>query len=420
MFCCCFGGEGEEDQGGSVQEERLGVNRKEEGNLGLHVGEGGLEEARAEEKQDGIRMTEFPKFAVLAGAAQVFWLPEATVKLNAKLAGEHGAVKHVRWSLGFSPEGSSVKFTDDSKLQGEATLDKPGAYMLTCEVEDQNGNKANGSMVVEVYSESCNFRGYPLNFLRDLFAGDTLGTEYDFDELLFDVCKPCPPPYQHPRIYMNPEDAPRMRDVMKNTGMGKWVYEKVASKVGRAKPKSEEEKENERNMNPDDDVNVKGNAVHIAYLAYQILLAFIDENEEEGRAAAEAVALYAEKRLPAVMASRKEAYSYVCSDKMRKKNPQQHFIDYRTSVQGPVERKTIALAYDFGYHFMTEEQRDHCRRIIMWGIKDITCIGMDAPPSLDVSFHSLMTSFPKSNSPEKRDSADSGSILLSVTDVPDG
>ncbi|MDA1141914.1 MAG: hypothetical protein O3B01_25400 [Planctomycetota bacterium] len=172
-----------------------------------------------------------------------------------------------------------------------------------------------------------------------------------------------PGPYVHPRILINPEDLPEIRRRIKETKSGQVTYEAlnkaltelhkqevfgrlVDGTIGDLRPK---------------DIQ----AWIINGLACEALICLIDQDESRGKGLATAITSFArliQSELPGYSTNSKwwEIIDHVRSD-------------------------TLGLAYDFGYAFMTGEQRTLIRNTISALTKNKTHVGLEQLPSLPIT-----------------------------------
>ena len=172
-----------------------------------------------------------------------------------------------------------------------------------------------------------------------------------------------PKPYVHPRILFNPEELPEIRRRIKGTKSGQTIYSALK------KPLADLHKQEVFNRLVEGTISdLKPRDIQawiINGLAYEALICLIDEDDVRGRKVAAAVSSFArvvQTELPDLNTNSKwwEIFDRVRSD-------------------------TLGLAYDFGYGFMTDEQRSLIRKTISALTKDKTHVGLMQLPSLPMT-----------------------------------
>ena len=159
---------------------------------------------------------------VLPGSVRSLWLPNASCTLTGTLQAVSGPNVPVSWSVVQGP--GTVTFGTPTALTTTASFSAAGEYWLQLTATD--GIYTNSSrLVVEVYDPAVapgqygggNFGYTGANAsLLSQFTGD-LQLPYDFTGLDWSRLKPPPPPYVHPRVFLNPEDLPDLRNRLMNT-----------------------------------------------------------------------------------------------------------------------------------------------------------------------------------------------------------
>lgn len=327
---------------------------------------------------------------VLAGSSRLAWLPDATISLKATALNVAGPWE-VEWTVKHGPD--SVSFSSSRDLSTEVTFITAGTYVLSCKVA-ADGQEVKAPLIAEVYSEEQNFGGYSKSFLKGTFEDD-LDIGYDFSGFAYNRFKPPPPYGEHPRLYISPgEDETVLRESMNNTAVGQKIMWKVKSKLEGMKATVDgaytpwldaitELYSSTPNLSKVE-TNDQG---FVSLVAYEVFVSYVEQNEMTGQLAAGVIALMCEK-LVGGLRNIKRAELQKAYNNYYVKHPQRRQrirVDYREKLQAQTHRSVLALAYDFGYHFMTEEQREKTRQLLLESSTGVWSIGIETLPSLKVS-----------------------------------
>jgi hypothetical protein len=143
-----------------------------------------------------------------AGASQVLPLgKDGSVKADISVtatprSGAKATALRYRWSVAKAPQGATVTFDAPNAAHTGAIFQKPGAYFLRVDVSALEGWTDWQSVVVQIFSPT------ETGFAMDRF--------------------PAPPkPGIHPRIFINPDEVPALRERLKNTAVGREVAKKL-------------------------------------------------------------------------------------------------------------------------------------------------------------------------------------------------
>lgn len=185
-----------------------------------------------------------------------------------------------------------------------------------------------------------------------------------------DFIKPVPPPGVHPRVIFNPEDVPLIRERLAKTKAGQAADTAIRAVIAKnltgptALFAADYNTLSEGRIVEKLDANVP---YTILYEAFRCLL---DDDKEGGRKVAAAITTLsqiAQKSMDENLANPRNVAS---------RN------DARIISQGPTREFTLGLDYDFAYNFMTKEQRDTVRKVLVNATAGMTGIGCETLRSL--------------------------------------
>lgn len=320
---------------------------------------------------------------VNAGSSRTVWLPNAELDLSGSYF--NGVATAINWSQVQGP--GTTSFGASTSLKTTAQFSAPGVYVLELEI-NSNGQIGTDKLVVEVYAEADDF-GYSREEL-DLNATRDLQHEYDY--IGFDFSRVAAPPAvgTHPRILVNPSDRADILNRLTTTAPGIEVMTRIkdrlqnamtgtgASTIPTQQPSNEDYNELYRKMATGDttvfpqvDVTTyldsNGNAGgnnkdgFVALLTYEAFRCWVEQDTAAAANAAavfDTLAVHVTKEINAALPT----------------------TDYRNDLQGIVHRQYLGFAYDFLHPFMTTQQRDNSRAMLVLATTDMWSIGMDSLP----------------------------------------
>lgn len=321
-----------------------------------------------------------------AGSSRSVWTAHPSVALEGHIQG-FTTDPAFTWTKTLGD--GSVTFSDPHGLKTQATFSAPGTYELQLDAHDSAGDHVD-KLTVQVYDPTQTLKvgswgtpgqpikqdfGYTDAELQKNFTGD-LGIQYELTGLDYDRLKAAPAPFVHPRILMNPEDKPDMLNRLKNTETGKHLIASINLEVQgqllgdkaplapvyaellAGKPSTLEELM--MKVHPEK----YGFSEVIAGLTYEIFQAYINDDAAEGKAGVTALTTLAGFSL----------------DRM-KKHPEYEW--------GPcselVGHQALGFAYDYGYGFMTDDQRSIIRQTLAAATANKWIVGMDSLPAYDAN-----------------------------------
>ncbi len=201
-----------------------------------------------------------------------------------------------------------------------------------------------------------------------------------------DRFSPPPKPGEHPRVFISPSDLPDLRRRLKETKTGRICFETIKKFL-------DEQRSNESNASAFADKMIgrsltldqydtydKGAKTALGlYLMYESFRCLVEDDKDGGKKVAKQLAAYAH-------------YVYWDLDKngIKKKaclHPDLLKIglekgipftenDWQGNIQDRVQHMNLALAYDFAFNFMNDEQRDTTRKMISKETYNGNAIGM--------------------------------------------
>ena len=181
--------------------------------------------------------------------------------------------------------------------------------------------------------------------------------------------KPPPAPFIHPRVIINPEDLPNLRQRLSQTKSGRAamgaIRKNLSDNITGPQAKFAEDYLSLKNG-----VMPKNIDNNLAYgLMYEAFRCLIDEDPNGGKNVAAAITTFAQITQKGLDAS-------LANPRNTSKN------DARIISQGPSREFTLGLGYDFAYNYMTEDQRASVRKVLSNCTTGMTGIGCETLRSL--------------------------------------
>lgn len=179
---------------------------------------------------------------------------------------------------------------------------------------------------------------------------------------------PPPKPGVHPRVLLHPEDLPDLRRRLQETAAGKIAMGSLRGALAGGIKRSEPVWSALAEGRTPPDAKI-GDLAHL--VTHELLRCLIDEDAVGGRRAA-AVVTEVAKALQAELRAHRAT--------LAAKNPASA-QDFQ-ALAYVLRWGMVGIAYDFGYDWMTDAQRDTIRAFLAESTKDMTQIGCDVPPAL--------------------------------------
>ncbi len=183
-----------------------------------------------------------------------------------------------------------------------------------------------------------------------------------------------PPPGVHPRVFINPEERPALLERLANTRSGQINLtalkeftdaqrqpDSPAAKLARQLINKELDLKQYR-RSKDQDKRMLG-----LYLMYDAYRCWLEQDSESGRQVAEKLAAYAGYVLQDLQDSPPGQSKDIHPALLKHGNPggvEFTSRNWQGEIQDRVQHMNLALAYDFGFDYMTPTQRDITRKMI--------------------------------------------------------
>ena len=312
---------------------------------------------------------------VIPGSVRSLWLPNASCTLTGTLQAVSSQNVPVSWTVVQGP--GTVTFGTPTALTTTALFSAAGEYWLQLKATD--GIYTNSSrLVVEVYDPAVapgqygggNFGYIGANAsLLSQFTGD-LQLPYDFTGLDWSRLKPPPPPYVHPRVLLNPEDLPDLRNRLMNTSatntLGPVIWNTINTTTASLltnQGTSFNQVYNDLGNNITTSFAALGSSQgwFVELLGYEAFRCMVANDTVGGAKAGAALAGVASYVYPIVLANN----SY----------------DWQNVNFPSIYSEWMGYSYDFAYNFMTPDQQSIVRQTLARATYNAQGLGLNAIPA---------------------------------------
>jgi hypothetical protein len=308
-----------------------------------------------------------------AGSCRSAWMFRPVVELSPHVTGAGAGVRY-QWSQTLGP--GRVTFSQPQSLVSAATFSTAGVYELKLTATDATGPHSD-LLTVEVYDQNQPFPfcfgkptfkqdfGYTHEQLEKYFTSD-LAIQYDLTGLDLGHLRPPPPPGIHPRVLINADEKPDLLRRLNETQVGRKemtvirqmllknltgptaMHATIYSALAQGDSASF--------------FGMKDRRYFTAEVTYELFRAWVEDDQPAGSKAAAALA----------------SMCKVFDADIHKRNTK----DFRDNNSEIIGHQFLGYAYDFGYGFLTEPQRDIVRATLADATAGQWCIGMDALPAM--------------------------------------
>ena len=307
-----------------------------------------------------------------AGSCRSAWMFRPVVDLSAHVTGAGAGVRY-QWSQTLGP--GAVKFSEPQALVSTATFSAPGVYELKLTATDATGPHSD-LLTVEVYDQDQPFPftfgkppfkqdfGYTHEQLEKYFTSD-LAIRYDLTGLDRGHLRPPPPPGVHPRILINADEKPDLLRRLSDTQVGRKEVAAIRQMLVKnlTGPAATHAAMYAALAQGDaaSFTALKDRRYFTAEVTYELFRAWVEGDQPAGSKAAAALA----------------SMCKVFDAEIHKRNTK----DFRDNNSEIIGHQFLGYAYDFGYGFLTEPQRDVVRATLADATAGQWCIGMEALPA---------------------------------------
>lgn len=190
----------------------------------------------------------------------------------------------------------------------------------------------------------------------------------------------------HPRVFVNPEDREGIYKRIKETKSGQINFATITAFVEKERnPKSKTAKFADQLMKGELDLkqyrrsNPNDKRMLGLLVMYEAYRCWVEQDEENGKKVAAQLAAYARYVLQDLQDTPPGQSKDIHPALLKHGNPggvEFTSRDWQADIQGRVQHMNLALAYDFGYNYMTRAQRDVTRKMISTATYDGFHTGM--------------------------------------------